>query len=415
MRDQVTPVPVRLEHLLPVDHLARLIWPAVERLDLAPFYGDLVVEEGGPGPGATDPQRLVALWWYATSQGVTSARALARLGVEHLAYIWLGGGVSMHDHPLSPCRVAPGAALEALMTEVLGRLIHAGLVAFEPHAQDGMRGRARAGAASFHRQPTLEQALAQARALVAALEHPRAPAAERPRPREHAARERAARERVTRLEAALVERPAVQAAKPADARQHARVSSTDPEARVMKRADGGYRPADTWELAVDTAHRVITGVEVVNVGRDKAQMPPRLDQGNARGERWPADWLMDGGFVSLPASDMGVAKGGRLLAPVPEPTDKARDRYAPRPGDSPTIAAWRARLGTDEAKTTDKRRAATAECVNAQARRQHGVQQGRGRGRAKVLCVAWWVALTHHVRLWVHHLTSPLTAPGRRA
>lgn len=414
-RDQVTPVPARLEHLLPVDHLARLIWQAVERLDLAPFYGDIVVEEGGPGQAATDPQLLVALWLYATSQGVTSARALARLCVEHLAYIWLCGGVSMNDHTLSTFRVAHGAALDALMTEVLGRLIHAGLVAFEHHAQDGMRVRARAGAASFHRQPTLEKALEQARALVAALEHPSAPAAERPSPREHAARERAARERVTRLEAALAEMPAVKAAKPADARQHARVSSTDPEARVMKMADGGYRPAYNWELAVDTAPRVITGVEVVNVGSDKAQMPPMLDQVKERCERLPADWLMDGGFVSLPAIEMGVAKGVRILAPVPEPKDKARDRYAPLPGDSPTIAAWRARMGTDEAKTTYKRRAATAECVNAQARSHHGVQQVRVRGRAKVLCVALWVALTHNVLIWVHHLISPLMAPGTRA
>ncbi len=405
-REQVTPVPARLEALLPPDHLARLIWEAVARLDLTAFYDPIVVVEGGPGQAATDPRILVAVWTYATSQGVTSARELDQLCVEHLAYIWLCGGVSMNYHTLSDFRVKHRHALDDLMTQVLGLLCHAGLVEFEHVAQDGMRVRTSAGAASFHRQATLEQCLAEARTLLATLDVPRASDTEDVTAREQAARERAARERVERLEAALAELPAAQAAKPVAERGEARVSSTDPEARVMKMPDGGFRPAYNIQFATDTAHLVIAGVDVTNAGSDKAEMDPMLEQVEQRCDQLPADWLMDGGFVSTAAIQAGADKQVRVLAPVSEPKDPARNPALPLPTDSPALAEWRARMATPEAKATYQLRAATSECVNAQARSSHGLLQFRVRGLIKVLCVALWIALTHNLLIWVHHVQS---------
>ena len=168
-RDQVTPVPALLDALLPAEHLARLIWAVVELLGLSAFYKRIKVVEGGPGQPATDPKILVALWLYATTQGVTSGREINRLCVEHLAYMWLCGGVSMNYHTLDDFRTEHGEALDQLMTEVLGRLNHADLIEFKHTAQDGIRVRASAGAASFRRQPTLEKCLAEAKELLASL------------------------------------------------------------------------------------------------------------------------------------------------------------------------------------------------------------------------------------------------------
>ncbi len=405
-RDQVTPVPARLANLLPPDHLARLIWDAIARLDLTPFYEPIVVVDGGPGQAATDPQILVAVWTYATSQGVTSARKLDQLCVEHLAYIWLCGGVPMNYHTLSDFRIKHRQALDDLMTQVLGLLCHAGLVAFEHIAQDGIRVRASAGAASFHRQATLAKCLAEARELLTAVEVPSDCAAEALTACEQAARERAARERVERLEAALAELPAAQAAKPIAERGEARVSSTDPEARVMKMPDGGFRPAYNVQFATDTAHLVITGVDVTNAGSDKTEMAPMLDQVQERCDQLPADWLMDGGFVSTAAIETGADQQVRVLAPVPEPKNPERDPALPLPTDSPAVAEWRGRMATPEAKATYRLRAATSECVNAQARSSHSLLQFRVRGLIKVLCVALWIALTHNLLIWVRHLQS---------
>jgi transposase len=409
-REDVIPVPARLRGLLPPGHPACRVWELVEQLDLAEFYAAIVVEEGTPGAPATDPKILVAVWIYATTQGETSARHVATLCVEHLAYIWLCGGVTLNYHTLSDFRVKHAEALDHLFTQVLQRLNEEGLVEFKAHAQDGMRVRANAGAASFHRQPTLEKALAQASAEQAALQDLATGETSSYSARECAAQARAVRERIARLEAALTELPAVQAVKPAAERAEARVSSTDPQARVMKMADGGFRPAYNWEFAVDTANLVITGVEVVNTGSDKAQAEPMLDQVQARCGQLPEDWLMDGGFVALSAIEMADARGVRVLAPVPEPKDATRDRYAPLPDDSPAVAAWRERMATPEAKATYKLRAATVECVNAQARSSNGVYQVRVRGRAKVRCVALWVAIAHNLHIWIRHWDQPSAA-----
>jgi len=174
----------------------------------------------------------------------------------------------------------------------------------------------------------------------------------------------------------------------------------------MKMPDGGFRPAYNIEFATDTAHLVITGVDVTNAGSDKAERVPLLEQVAERCERLPADWLMDGGFVSSAAIEVGADQAVRVLAPVPEPKDPERDPALPLATDSPAVAEWRARMATPEAKATYQLRAATSECVNAQARSSHGLLQFRVRGLIKALCVALWVAITHNLLIWIHHLQS---------
>ena len=265
-RQQVTPVPLYLDALLPDEHLARLIWAAVERLDLTALSAQLKVVEGGPGRAAADPAVLVAVWIYATSQGESSARKIARLCTEHFAYLWLCGGVSMNYHSLADFRVDHEQELDQLITEVLGCLHHAQLIDFDHVAQDGIRVRASSGAASFRREEGLHKSLEEARAVLTAVQAEGAAQEEPPaRTRgQQAAARRAAQERVARVEAALAELPAARAAKPADEADEARVSTTDPEARVMKMADGGDRPAYNIQLAADSGHQVIVGVDATN-------------------------------------------------------------------------------------------------------------------------------------------------------
>jgi len=375
----------------------------VEQLDLSAFYAPIKVVEGGPGAAATDPKILVALWLYATSQGVTSAREIDVLRVENVAYIWLCGGVSLNYHTISDFRVDYADELDELMSQVLGQLMQGGLVELDTQAQDGMRVRASAGAASFRRQPTLEKALEQSQALVAQLEQAAEADTEGRTAAQKAAQERAAREGVERLEAALAEMPAVKAAKKAAERDKARVSSTDPEARVMKMPDGGYRPAYNWQFSVELSNFVITGVEVVNTGSDKAQMEPMVEQVLKRTDQLPENWLIDGGFVKLTAIENLATEGVTVFGPIPEPKDETRDRYAPLPTDSAAVAQWRQRMGTEEGKATYKQRS-LVELPNAHARSRYGVQQVRVRGQRKVRCVALWVAITHNLLIWIRHL-----------
>ena len=420
-RQDVVPVPARLEDLLPHNHLARLIWDVVGCLDLSAFYALIKVVEGEPGAPAIDPKILITLWLYAISQGVSSAREIDDLRVNHLAYIWICGGVSLNYHTISDFRVDYEDELDALMTQVIEQLDQAGLVKLDTQTQDGMRVRASAGAASFRREPTLEKALEEVRVLKAQVEHLGDDESDKRTARQKAAQERAAGERVERLEAALDEMPAARAAKKAADRDKARVSSTDPEARVMKHVlsevegmpDGGYRPAYNWQFGLELSNFVITGVDVVNTGSDKAQMEPMVKQVVRRTRQLPKNWLIDGGFVKLTAIEAVDELGITVFGPVPEPKDETRDRYAPLPTDSDIIAEWRRRMGTEEGKATYKQRS-LAELPNAHARSRYGIQQVRVRGRRKVRCVALWVAITHNLLIWIRHLRqAALSSSGQ--
>src|SRR3989441_3405782 len=231
-RAQLQLRPQDLESLLPADHRARALWMVVDRLDLSRFYAAIQARGSDPGRPAIDPKVLVALWLYATSEGVGSARELARLCEAHDAYRWLCGGVRVNYHTLSDFRVGHEEALDELMTQVLAVMLHRGLVKLERVAQDGMRVRASAGAASFRREPSLRACLEAAETQVACVKQE----AEHPVPgrsaREQAAAARVAREREKRVRQALAELPAVRAAKrTAEGKNPARVATTDPAAR----------------------------------------------------------------------------------------------------------------------------------------------------------------------------------------
>jgi hypothetical protein len=216
--------------------------------------------------------------------------------------------------------------------------------------------------------------------------------------RQQAARKRAAQERAERIRAALGQLPKIAESKKAKDREKARASTTDADARVMKMADGGYRPAFNVQLATATDSQVITGLDVTNSGGDQGQLAPMVEQHQERYEEKPREALVDGGFVKKSDIDqISPPHGGTTVyAPVMESKDPNRDPHTPRDDDSPAVAEWRQRMATDEAKAIYRERAATAECVNALARNR-GLQRFLVRGLRKVKAVALWYALAHNL------------------
>jgi transposase len=365
---------IDLDAMLPEDHPARAIWAVVARLDLSALYAQIAARDEVAGAPAIDPPILLALWVYATSEGEGSAREIWRLTGVHDAYRWLGGGVEVGYHTLSDFRSQQGAVLDELITQVLALLMQQDLVDLTRVAQDGTRVRASAGAASFRREPTLQALMAQARAHLDTVTREAADPAISAR--RAAARQRGAAQRLARLEAALQQIPEVTATKQRSGAKDAtvRVSTTDPDARVMKMGDGGFRPAFNVQFATTSdAARVIVGVDLTNRGSDAGQSSPMLEQIEERTGVRPATLLVDGGYAQHEAIDQAAEKDVVLYAPVPKPrTGDTRDPHAPRPEDSAAVAAWRERMGTDEAKTLYKQRAATAETVNADAKAHRG-------------------------------------------
>jgi transposase len=390
-----------LEQFVPADDPVRAVWAYVESLDLSEFYAGIRAVEGVAGRDPIDPKILLALWLYATVEGIGSAREVARLCERHLNFMWLCGGVSVNHHTLSDFRTQSAALLDDLLTQSVASLLAAGAVELTRVSQDGMRVRASAGSSSFRRQPTLERFLAQAEAQVAALQEEHEESGGEGTRRREAARQRAAQDRLGRVRQALAEREKV-AAKMDERKRgsgtEARASMTDPEARKMKMGDGGFRPAYNVQFATDTKTKVVVGVDVNNAGTDGGLMSPMIEQIERRYQRRPDEYLADGGFVKLTDITQAEAQGIAVYLPIMEEEEKRGqgiDPYAPLKGDTPEVACWRARMGTAEAKAIYPERAASAELTNAGCRNR-GLWQFLVRGLAKVKAIALWHALANN-------------------
>jgi len=395
IRNQMLMMYSDLDGLLAEDHQARTVWAFAEKADLSLLTNKIRAVEGHAGRPCCDPRVLLALWIYATLDGVGSARALAKLCEEHVAYQWICGGNPVNYHSLSDFRSNCGALFDALLIDSVASLRSKGLVTMNRIAHDGVRVRANAGQGSFRRGSRLDEFLKEAQEQVEALkqEIDEDPAASNLRRK--AARERAARERKEKIEEALRQLPDLEKKRNRSGEER-RVSTTDPDARKMRMADGGWRPAFNVQFTVDTKTAVVVGVDVNNQGSDGGQLLPAVERIKQQHGIYPEEVLADGGFVkkediealSLPPYETTV------YAPVPKP--KVKGRSEPYKTQTPEIIRWRERMDMPVSKEIYKQRGATVELVNAHARNR-GLQQLSVRGLKKARAVALLFALAHNL------------------
>jgi len=400
-RRQVRLIPMDLETAVAEDDPVRAVWAFTERIDLSCFYRGINSIVGLPGRPAIDPKILFALWVQATLDGIGSAREIERRCSVDVRYQWICGGVVPNYHTLSDFRSDSAKAFDQILSDIVTVLLTEGLVEMKRVAQDGVRVRAHAGAGSFRRGKRLKEMRKLASEQVQKLREEIDQDPSTSKRREDAARKRAARERLDRIKRALEHLPKVQARKKSNngkKKTEARVSTTDPEARVMKMADGGFRPAFNVQFATDTQSKVIVGVEVTNEGTDLRMLEPMVtkieDQFTC-----PQQWLVDGGYVNLGVIEQMANRGCTIYAPPRAPRAEGVEPTTVRPTDNEAVAAWRRRMASDEGKQIYKERGATAELVNAHARRR-GLQQFLVRGLERVLSVALLHAITHNFARW---------------
>jgi transposase len=398
-RDQIALRAVDVESLVGEDHAVRLIWCYVEELDLSDLENRIKARGDRPGQPATSPRLLLALWLYATSQGVGSARALERLCESQDAYCWLCGGVSVNHHLLADFRVGCADLLDRLLCEHLAALEKAGLVDLQTLAQDGVRVRASAGAASFRRKATLDKHLAQAEAVVEHLKREVDAGSDASNQRSRAARERAARERHARVKAAqtaLAEIKQRRAEKRDNGKKpkEPRASTTDADARVMKMANGGFHPAYNVQVTSAAGEQIVVDTKICNIGSDRGLMRPMLERQRTRPGGLPNRHLLDGGFGSAEDIEWAHAEGIEVFCP-PTQSKHGADPGLPRRGDGPGVLAWRARMASEAGKAQYKPRS-ICECIHARWR-NWDLRQLTVRGFEKVRAVVLWYALANNI------------------
>jgi transposase len=400
-RDQIELRSMDIDSLIGEDHLARVIWAFVLGLDLSELENRIKARGSRPGHPTIAPRLMLALWLYATSQGVGSARALARLCESHDAYRWLCGGVSVNHHTLGDFRIECADVLDRLLSEHLASLAEVGVVDLDTLAQDGVKIRASAGTSSFRRAETLERKLELAQAVVEQLKTEVETHPEESNKRIKAARERAARERVERVQAAQaalaelkgkrkeLEEKGGNGKKP----KEPRASTTDADARVMKMADAGFRPAYNVQVTSAAGSQIIVAVDVGNNGSDRGLMKPMLEKLDGM-DRLPKRHIVDGGFCS--ASDIEWAHGQEIEVFCPPTKSKSGvDPYQPRPSDEEGVSAWRARMASQAGKLQYAIRV-ICECIHARWRNWN-LRQVTVQGREKVRAVVLLYAFTNNV------------------
>ncbi|HEV1999478.1 MAG TPA: IS1182 family transposase [Xanthobacteraceae bacterium] len=391
-----------IDDLVAPDHPVRAVWGFAAAMDLRELHEAVKAREGVPGQAPPAPELMMALWLWATADGVGSARQLDRLCEQHLAYRWLCGGVSMNYHTLSDFRVAHGDVLERLLARGLAAMVAEGLVALDVLAQDGVKVRAAAGAGSFRRRARLEKLEAAATERVAQLRaeidtdpgagERRQRAAQQRAARDHEERVRAALERMKELEAERARREKTNKTE-VKKQKEPRASTTDPEARVMKMADGGFRPAYNMQIVSVPASQVIVAVDIETSGSDRGLARPALENLGTGGTK-PSDYLVDGGFTKNEDIEWAHASDIKLWCP-PTKNKHGTEPYAPRRADGPGIADWRQRMASEAGKTMYRERS-KAECVNAWGRRM-GLGRLLVRGKRKAGAVLLWFALAYNM------------------
>jgi transposase len=400
-----------LEGLLADDHRARMVWAFVESLELSPFYEAIQAREGEAGRPPPDPAVLLALWLYATLEGVGSARELERLCERDVAYRWLCGGVPVNYHGLSDFRVGHGAVLDRLLSETVAALIAEGLVDLDEVVVDGTKVKASAGKGSFLGEAGLAKAERLAAERVARLKaeidgDPGAGAR-----RKRAAQERAARDIAERASKARQTLDRLKAEKAERAKSHAKqeaekgapkVSLSDPEARRMRFADGAVRAGYNIPVAA-TGTGLVLSVTATDRRNDAGLALPMVNDIERRYGRAPRRLLLDTNCAT--ADDivtLATREPGPVVVYAPPPTERddvkpatLRRRAAERAKEPESLKEWRNRMATPEAQTIYKGRG-RIELVNAHLKNR-GFGSLNLRGLVKARIVALWHALAHNI------------------
>jgi transposase len=409
VRDEVSLRVFDLDSLIDAEHPARVIWAYAAGVDMSAFEAGVRSREGRPGMPQTSPHLLLALWLYATTDGIGSARALARACESSSAYRWLCGEVGVNHRILSEFRNDQGGRIEQLLCDHVASLSAAGLIELDEVAQDGVRIRANAGAASFRRRKTLRGELAKAKRLLRRLarqsdnDDEDGPSSDR--------KLKAALDRAERIKQALANLGEVEKLRAKREKTNAnqtgrqkepRASTTDPQARIMKMADGGFRPAYNVQFASLPANGIILDVTCETVGSDRGLAEPmaqRLEK--AYGKR-PKQHLVDGGYQSAADIAAAEAAGTDFYCP-PGKTKSGRDPTEPRDTDTKPVARWRERMASPAGKAVYKHRS-ICELVHAKLRNRQ-IDRIYLRGRAKVESWMRWFSLAANI-LTAHRLLS---------
>lgn len=419
--EQTLLLPPALEDWLPEGHLARFVSDVVDELDLGAIEATYEDEERGYPP--YHPRMMVKVLVYAYCTGIYSSRRIARALTDSVAFRYLGAGNEPDFRTISDFRKRHGRALEGLFVQILRLCREAGLVKLGRVAVDGSKVKANASKHKAMSYGRMREREAQLEQEVSALlsEADRTDQAEDSRYGREASGDELPAElarRTSRLEKIRKAKKALEEEAKAGAEKDGKKADvtpdpkaqrnfTDPESRLQHTSDG-YIQGYNVQLAVDDAHQVIVGQEVVAGGADAPRLIPMVETIEASTGDFPDRLLADAGYWSERNDDYLFEQG--IDAYIATGRQRHHDPIGPAPrGRIPTGLGARERmqrkLRTLAGRRHYSRRKAIVEPVFGVIKHARGFRQFLRRGLEAVQ-QEWTLVCIAHNLLKLHGATT---------
>jgi transposase len=425
-------LPPDLNEWLPEEHLARFISEIVEEsLDLSPLIERYHNAEGGHP--ALHPKMLTKLLVYGYAIGVRSSRKIERATYEDLAFRYLSANQHPDHNTIARFRERNLDVLEGLFIQGLKIAERLGLVKLGRVAIDGTKVRAHASkhkAMSYGRMLVKEKELqAKVRKLFAEarkidLEED-AQYGHGKRPKDLPEELKFHRDRLAKIRAAklaLEEEARAQAeasmdrsenegedppkggggppASSVDAKRQR--NFTDPESRIMPDGanKGAFLQGYNCQAAVDEAHQIIVGAEVMAVAPDQGHLVPMIERIEVQMGRLPEKLLADAGYFSEAGIRAVECRGIEVFCPPGRGKTEEREgcKRGRPPRDETFTEAQRRKVRGHRGRVHYRRRKAIVEPVFGQMKEGQRFRQFLLRGRRKVRGEWFLGCLAHNLR-----------------
>jgi len=409
--DQMLLLPESLQEWLPEGHLAHFISDAVDGLDLDAFHARY--DKDGPRNQPFHPLMMVKVLVYGYATGVFSSRKIARKLHEDVAFRVLAARNFPAHRTIRDFRAFHLKELSELFVQVVRLAREMGLVKLGTIAVDGTKVKANASRHKAMSYGHMLKAEAELKAQIEALLDKARAADEAEKnepeldiPAEIARRQdrldaiAAARARLEqRQRDADIERgrsddddqkPRGKDGKPKPGGRYKRPfgvprdkdqdNFTDPDSRIMQRADGGFDPAYNAQTAVDDTAHIIVAAELINNASDVRELPTMVQAVKDTLGAYPEQTLADAGYRSeavfaalTGCTDLIVAIGR-----------EGKGHRAINESTLPLTAAMAAKMKTQEARDAYRRRKWLAEPPNGWIKNVLGFRQFSMRGLHRV-------------------------------
>jgi len=300
-RNQMRLFGYSLDDFVRAEARCRFVVKIVRELDLAGLYADYSPQGGD----AYDPATLLATWFFAYSEGISSTRRLEALCGRDMHYIYVSANLQPDHTTLSRFRQRHAARLSDCFVQIIRLAAELNVSEFRHILVDGSKFQAACSSRQNRSAKELQAELAKVKEQIAEYLKRSELLDEEDAERQELGEVRQKIERLEALERALRERQAQLDARKRtlqtkDRSKH-KINLVEPEARNMNQVNGRpAAPAYNAQLSVDGETQLIVAAQVSDAPNDRNEFSKQHAQVEENlGADLRRQYTTDAGYHSL--------------------------------------------------------------------------------------------------------------------